>query len=80
MVFGTSSANRIILDSDGRLLIGGSATVNPGNANNTFALQVVGSYTHTGQKHGALFRYGEASSNSSIIRFEKNTSIKIIFL
>ena len=74
MIFGTSSANRVTIDSDGRLLVGGSSTTNPINANNTFALQVVGSYTNTGQKHGALFRYGENSSNSSIIRFEKNRS------
>ena len=74
MIFGTSSANRVTLDSGGRLLVGGSASTNPINANNTFALQVVGSYTNTGQQHGALFRYGENSANSSIIRFEKNRS------
>ena len=63
----TTGAMRI--DSAHRLMMGTNTSVHTYRK-----IQVVGSYSGTAQRQGALLRYGEASSNGPVLTFEKNRS------
>ena len=66
----TTGAMRI--DSAHRLMMGTNTSVHTYRK-----IQVVGSYSGTAQRQGALLRYGEASSNGPVLTFEKNRVILV---
>lgn len=66
---GQNPAERVRIDHQGKLLIGSGAS------NHLWRLhQVIGSYSGSGQRHGALFQYGEAAGTGPTITFQKNRS------
>ena len=66
--FDTSALPRMNIDSDGRVLIGTTSSVD-----DTYKLQVVGTQSN-GERRSMLLRYGQATADGAQIKFQKNRS------